>query len=211
MSFISAKGDVVMNAIRGPFSIAGGALFAGALFVGLGHLVNVPFEASPSTPVVKLDFTSQIVDSKPVNKRDPKPEREPPTYEPGPPRIGGGETGPEVQVVRIVGPKIETGPGRDRIIMSGVDTEVIPRVRVNPEYPPSALTKNIEGWVQVRFTVTAIGTVRDPVIVASEPRTVFDEAALKAIARWRYNPRVENGEAVERVGLQTVIRFKLDN
>ena len=53
--------------------------------------------------------------------------------------------------------------------------------------------------------------MRDAVVVASEPGTIFDEAALKAIARWRYNPRVENGEAVERVGLQTIIRFELEN
>ena len=95
--------------------------------------------------------------------------------------------------------------------MSGVDGDVIPRIRVNPDYPPAAITRNIEGWVQVRFTVTAIGTVRDAIIVASEPGTIFDDAALKAIARWRYNPRVESGEAVERVGLQTIIRFELEN
>ena len=54
----------------------------------------------------------------------------------------------------------------------------------------------------VRFTVTAIGTVRDAIVVESEPGTVFDDAAPKAIARWRYNPRVENGEVIERAGLQ---------
>ena len=63
----------------------------------------------------------------------------------------------------------------------------------------------------MQFSVTATGSVRDPVVVASEPGTIFDEAALKAIARWRYNPRVESGVAVERVGLQTIIRFELEN
>jgi TonB family protein len=48
-------------------------------------------------------------------------------------------------------------------------------------------------------------------VVSSEPGTTFDDAALKAIARWRYHPRIENGVAVERVGLQTVIRFQLDD
>ena len=88
---------------------------------------------------------------------------------------------------------------------------MVPLVRVNPDYPPARDPAGTEGWVQVRFSVTAIGTVRDAVVVASEPGTIFDEAALKAIARWRYNPRVENGEAVERVGLQTIIRFELEN
>jgi protein TonB len=53
--------------------------------------------------------------------------------------------------------------------------------------------------------------VRDAQVVDSEPGTLFDEAALKAIARWRYKPRIRNDEAVERVGLQTIIRFELEN
>ena len=47
-------------------------------------------------------------------------------------------------------------------------------------------------------------------VVDSEPGTTFDQNSLKAIAGWRYNPRVENGEAVERVDLQTIIRFELE-
>jgi outer membrane biosynthesis protein TonB len=49
------------------------------------------------------------------------------------------------------------------------------------------------------------------VVVESAPGTVFDDAALKAIARWHYCPRVEHGEAGERVGLQYVFRFELEN
>jgi protein TonB len=93
----------------------------------------------------------------------------------------------------------------------GIDGDVVPIVRPNPEYPPREIIRGTEGWVRVQFSVTSIGTVRDARVVDSEPGTVFDEAALKAIARWRYNPRVENGETVERVGLQTIIRFELEN
>ena len=116
----------------------------------------------------------------------------------------------KVTPLKPIRPEFET-VGHDRGLVPGVDGDVIPRVRVNPEYPPRAIAGSIEGWVQVRFTVTAVGTVRDAIVVASEPATIFNEAALKAIARWRYNPRVENGEAVERVGLQTVFRFELEN
>ena len=84
--------------------------------------------------------------------------------------------------------------------MRGEDRDAIPIVRVAPEYPPRAIARGIEGWVQVQFTVTTIGTVKDAIVVAAEPRKTFDDAALKAIARWRYNPKVENGVAVERVG-----------
>ena len=54
------------------------------------------------------------------------------------------------------------------------------------------------------------GTVKDPIVVDAMPKSVFDDAALKAIARWRYNPKVENGVAVERVGVQTRIVFQLE-
>jgi protein TonB len=64
--------------------------------------------------------------------------------------------------------------------------------------------------VQVQFTITPTGTVTNAVVVNAEPRNIFDDAALKAIARWRYNPKVEGGVAVERVGVQTIIRFQLE-
>jgi protein TonB len=102
---------------------------------------------------------------------------------------------------------IETYPGR--LPTSGIDREPIPFVRVDPDYPQRALLSQTEGWVQVQFTITAAGTVKDARVVAAEPRGVFDDAALKAIGRWRYGPKIESGVPVERVGLQTVIRFQL--
>jgi protein TonB len=200
-----------MLALRGPFSALGGALVAGALFLGLSRLVSVPFEAPALEKAVRIDFTPQVIESPLITKRQPKVEREPPVLEPEPTRIGGPERDGGFEPVSFEPPKIGTPIRGGGIGVGGIDTEVIPRVRVNPDYPPQAITRGLEGWVQVRYTVTAIGTVRDAVVVASEPGTTFDEAALKAIARWRYNPRVENGEAVERVGLQTIIRFELEN
>ena len=72
------------------------------------------------------------------------------------------------------------------------------------------LSRGLEGWVQVQFTITPTGTVEEAVVVNAEPKNIFDDAALKAIARWRYNPKVEGGVAVERVGVQTIIRFQLE-
>ncbi|MGH8246953.1 MAG: energy transducer TonB, partial [Gammaproteobacteria bacterium] len=62
----------------------------------------------------------------------------------------------------------------------------------------------------VQFTITAAGTVKDAKVVASDPKNIFDDAALRAIARWRYNPKILDGAAVERVGVQTKITFQLE-
>ncbi len=65
-----------------------------------------------------------------------------------------------------------------------------------PAYPPLAFRDGIEGWVELDFTVTEQGTVRDVVVVGAEPGGVFDAAAAAAVASWRYQPRVVNGRPV---------------
>jgi protein TonB len=65
--------------------------------------------------------------------------------------------------------------------------------------------------VLVEFTITGTGSVKDAKVVDAKPATIFNDAALKAIGRWRYNPKVENGQPVERRGVRTIIRFDLEN
>ena len=197
-----------MFAIRAPVALVVGTLISVALFLALSQLVGVKFDMKPAV-TVRYDFTPQIREAPPENKRDPKVERTPP------PEIvivdGPGWTNTGVTAVGgfAVPAVVIAGPGRGGLPV-GTDRDVLPLVRVNPDYPPRAIITNTEGWVQVQFSVTETGSVRDPVVIASEPGTIFDDAALKAIARWRYNPRVESGVAVERVGLQTIVRFELE-
>jgi len=62
----------------------------------------------------------------------------------------------------------------------------------------------------VQFSITPAGTVKDAKVVDADPKGIFDDAAIKAILRWRYNPKVEEGVAVERVGLRTMLRFQIE-
>lgn len=89
------------------------------------------------------------------------------------------------------------------------DTEEIPLVRVNAMYPERARQRGIEGWVDVSFTITATGAVKDPMVIASHPGKIFNRAALKAIRKWKYNPKVEDGAAVERPGVKVRMRFEM--
>jgi protein TonB len=91
------------------------------------------------------------------------------------------------------------------------DTDTVPLVRVDPIYPQRASQRGIEGWVEVEFTITSAGTVKNPRISAFEPSSVFNRAALKAIRKWKYNPKVEDGKAVERPGVKVVLKFELDS
>jgi protein TonB len=83
-------------------------------------------------------------------------------------------------------------------------------VRVEPEYPQRAKHQGIEGWVELEFTISPAGTVKNPRVIHAQPASVFDQAALSAVRRWRYNPRIEEGVAVAREGVQVRMRFELD-
>jgi protein TonB len=83
--------------------------------------------------------------------------------------------------------------------------------QVPPSYPRRALRKKIEGTVTIEFMVTTSGFV-DPntvVIVESSPPGVFDSAVRRAIQRWRFKTRIDNGVAVPFKTRQS-LEFKLE-
>ncbi len=86
----------------------------------------------------------------------------------------------------------------------------MPIVRIEPQYPREALLKGIEGWVRLRFIIREDGTVDKPQVVDANPKRLFNRAAMRAILRWKFKPRIVDGQAVSREAEQ-VIDFKLDN
>jgi TonB family protein len=79
---------------------------------------------------------------------------------------------------------------------------------MSPTYPARAREREIEGWVDLEYTVTTDGTTRDAIVRAAEPAGMFDRAALDAVKRWRYEPRVVGGSVVEQ-RVETRLRFRL--
>jgi TonB family C-terminal domain len=67
---------------------------------------------------------------------------------------------------------------------------------VSPTYPSEALKRGIEGWVELVFTVNPNGTVSDVEVRNSSPAEVFDDAAVRAVRQWRFEPVMRNGTAV---------------
>jgi TonB family protein len=58
----------------------------------------------------------------------------------------------------------------------------------------------IEGWVHLRFTVTEQGATTDIQIVDADPKGYFEQSARKAVEKYKYKPRIENGTAMARRG-----------
>jgi periplasmic protein TonB len=106
------------------------------------------------------------------------------------------------------------------------DGDYLPIVKVQPQYPRRALSRGMTGWVIVEFTVTEQGTVKNPVAIENcgwiknarkegecvdNPNSVFDSAAMKAASKFKYKPKVIDGNPVETAGVQNKITFELIN
>jgi TonB family protein len=69
---------------------------------------------------------------------------------------------------------------------------------VAPKYPRSAQRRNLQGWVEVEFSVDIDGSVRNVAVINSEPGLTFVNSAVKAVEAWKFEPVIENGVAVEK-------------
>lgn len=90
------------------------------------------------------------------------------------------------------------------------DGEYLPIVKVAPIYPRRAQTRGISGYCIVEYTVTASGAIRDPVAVDCEPSGVFEKASVKASLKFKYKPRVIDGEPIEVPGVQNKFTYELE-
>ncbi len=90
------------------------------------------------------------------------------------------------------------------------DGEYLPIVKVAPIYPRRAQTRGITGYCIVEYTVTTSGAIRDPVAVDCQPSGVFEKASVKASLKFKYKPRVVDGEAIEVPGVQNKFTYELE-
>ncbi len=94
---------------------------------------------------------------------------------------------------------LQTGQG-----LEGFDTDVIPVVRVPPTYPRRAKQAGIEGFVTMVVTIRPDGTVSNASVMEADPPRLFDEAALAAMRRWKFRPKIVDGTPVAQRARQTI-------
>jgi protein TonB len=137
-------------------------------------------------------------------KEEPPP---PPDLDFSAPEDATGET------MSIAASSVDLGvsmAGGTGIGVASADSDVAPLVRVLPVYPARAQERGIEGYVIVEFSIGPDGTVKDATVLESEPASIFDRAALRAIRKWKYKPKVEDGVAVMRTGIKVRMPFELE-
>ena len=209
-----------MNRFRGPISALLAVVVTFGLFLFMFKLIssgtnnNEEMEAIAGIHFGPVDISDDVITK---NRRIPK-KPPPPKNPPPPPKMQVSKMDQTVQNMPTLDlPNLETpmtgGEGMFIGNFASVDKteegDIIPIVVIRPMYPREAAMKGQEGWVKVEFTITAIGTVKNPRVIDSKPPRVFNREAIRAILKWKFKPRVVDGVAVDRSATQ-IIDFSLD-
>ena len=139
-------------------------------------------------------------------KKPPAPPQEPPKPEMSKPDFDRNVSSMDMGGLDL-GADLSVDAG---LTGNGGDGEYLPIVKVAPQYPRRAAQKGIEGYVVLEFTVSKLGTVVEPHVIEADPPNIFNRAAINAAKKFKYKPKIENGEAVAVSGIRNIIRFELD-
>jgi protein TonB len=170
-----------------------GLLIALLFFLLLAYIVK------PSSETLKTENSFRVVDfirlKKDTSLREKSrtiPDKPEPPKKPPPPDLPTPElqAPPQAPNLDIEFPDISVPTDFKGAFLGpqnqGGNSQVIPLVRINPQYPRNELLAGVEGWVKVRFTVEPDGSVSSPRVVQSKPPRVFDSSALRAIKKWKF-------------------------
>lgn len=148
-----------------------------------------------------------------VNTQDLTPEKppKPPKVPPVVPPQDTDSIDPNAPTINIPPPPVAQnidigGPGG----MNIAEGDYLPIVRVAPIYPARAQSRGLEGYVDMSFTVTASGSVTNPIVMYSTS-SLFERAATRAVLKFKYKPRVVDGIPVDVVGVKTRITFRMED
>lgn len=145
-----------------------------------------------------------------VNVKEVKPEKVEDPEEP-PPELQPLEFDMDMDVdVVNLAPSTQVNVSINSSGMSSGDGEYLPIVKVAPIYPRRAQTRGISGYCIVEYVVTKTGSIRDPIAVDCSPLGVFESASVKAAEKFKYKPRVVDGEPIEVAGVQNKFTYELE-
>ena len=201
------------------------AFLAVAVFIGLSlfYLMQLMIKADavlerPDKSRSYLNFV-RVKQSEDLRTKERQPPKEPPPPEQPPetPDLADQITpfNPRMNMeMPSIGLSVNSGDGpflgtlQKGSGLSGFDTDVIPIVQVPPSYPRGPKQAGIEGFVTMAVTIRPDGTVFNVSVIESNPKRLFDKAAMDAMKRWKFRPKVVDGNPVEQRAKQT-IEFKL--
>ena len=209
--------SLTQNQAANMVRIAIGLVTALAVTLSLFWLMQYLIETADRT--LNEDAAGNLVDfvrvkrNEEVERRQLKPKKPPPPEKapPQPPTPQVDNLNPSAEKIAISAVPVETDIEMTGGFSLGVgEGDYLPIVKVAPIYPNRALTRGIEGYCVVQYTVTRQGTTRDPFVIEDQcTSSLFHRASINAALKFKYKPRIMDGEAVEVPGVQNKFTYEI--
>ncbi|MEZ7943058.1 MAG: energy transducer TonB [Halioglobus sp.] len=169
-----------------------------------GNFVNPEVDDRMVAELVRLPDDIELQNSTPKPDKAEDPEEPPPDME-----MEQLDVNMDVDIENVA-PRANINISIGTGTMAQGDGEYLPIVKVAPIYPRRAQTRGISGYCIVEYTVTTSGAIRDPRAVDCQPSGVFDKASVKASLKFKYKPRVVDGEPIEVAGVRNKFTYELE-
>lgn len=199
-----------MNYVRLIVGAGLGFAVTAALFVIMPTLIEMADKSLDETktqrisditmPEVEIDVNlAEVKPPKPEDPEEPPPELDQPD-------LSDVDISPDaVNVSPTASLDIDIGTG-----FGGGDGEYLPIFKVAPMYPRRAQSRGVSGYCIVEYVVTSTGAVRDPTPVDCQPQGYFEKTSVRAALKFKYKPRVLDGQPIEVPGVQNKFTYELD-
>jgi len=175
----------------------------------LGEMSQKKTVKIPDIVMTETKIETRYEDVKPEKPEAPEVPPDLPEPEFEAPRVSGEALNMSAPIAKA---GIDVGAGS----LAFSEGEYLPIVKVPPEYPSTALSRGIEGYCTVVYTVTETGATRDPepipdqcVTKDGKPTTVFNRASVRAALKFKYKPKVVDGKPVEVPGVKNRFTYTM--
>jgi protein TonB len=186
-----------------------------ALFWAMPYLIETTDHELDKTGNANLVDFVRLRRNETIHRRELKPKKPPPPQSPPPlpstPQFDSLNPSTEAIAISVAPAETDIQISGGGFSLGVGEGDYLPIVKVAPMYPQRALSRGIEGYCVVQYTVTRQGTIRDPFIVKDQcTDEVFHRPSLQAALKFKYKPRVIDGQAVEVPGVQNKFTFVIE-
>lgn len=197
-----------MNAGRLISSVVPAAIITAGLLLTMQILISQNLkepDASSEFKIPDISMPSQDISTEYDTRKPDKPD-EPEAPPPELPEPEFENLDAETSV--SVSPDLSAKLNIDGIGGFSSDGDYLPIVKPAPRYPPRALSRGLEGYCTVEYTVTKTGETRD-VTVVDCPDSIFAKSSVDAAEKFKYKPKVIDGEAIEVPGVRNRFTYQM--
>lgn len=184
------------------------------LFLAMRALISKDFVPQDKSENASFEINPKVEDIKTIERETKVDQVKKVITPPPPPQIERAKADkPSEKIASIEGaipefesPKIDAS--NFKITVSDRDAQ--PLVRIPPISPPRFLQGDNSGYCKVRFDVSPEGAPFNITTTVCTTK-VLERATIKNVQKWKYNPKIVDGRSVSRSGVETTIRFNLQD